>query len=103
MHLVPANKIADLFSSIENCLVLYSSAFFKMGMDSPLSIASFTTHVPFNRIISQGIVSFSGICMRSPGTKSSESIVYLYFAKSFIGVFIGFLGRQRKTFTFIEN
>ena len=56
MHLVPANKIAYLFSSTENYLLLYPNAPFKIGIDSPLSIDSLTTQVPFNKIISQGIV-----------------------------------------------
>ena len=46
-------------------------------MDSPVSMDSFITQLPLRRIISQGRIEFSGISIKSPGTNSSDNIVYL--------------------------
>lgn len=44
--------------------------------DSPVSIDSFITAVPFSKMISHGINQCSGISIISPGTKSKLLISY---------------------------
>jgi hypothetical protein len=44
--------------------------FFITGTDSPVSILSFTKQLPVKRIISQGIIVYSGTIITSPGTRS---------------------------------
>lgn len=44
--------------------------FFRTAADSPVSIASFTTHDPFTKTKSQDAILSSSTIIMSPGTRS---------------------------------